>query len=50
VDLDPVGSASFLPDRDRHPGPADPDPDLYPFQPKEKKNVAFSGFSQKISI
>jgi hypothetical protein len=39
-----------LPDPDRHPGPADlePDPDLHPFQPKLKIN--FTDEKDKLSL
>ncbi len=36
------------PDRDRHPGPAIPNPDLYPFQPNLKKTRVY--FFKKIPV
>jgi hypothetical protein len=42
VDPDPDESIIIIyPDWYRHPGPADPDQDLYPFPPNVKKNLDF---------
>jgi hypothetical protein len=40
VDPDPVESIVIIyPDWYQNPGPADPDPDLYPFPPNVKKKL-----------